>query len=63
MSPDLTVEVGAPRLLFGGKPLPFNTALDITSDGKRILMAVPTGESGSHSLTLVTNWTAALGKK
>jgi len=56
------VEVGAPRPLFGGRPLPSSTAMDMTPDGKRILFAIPVERGGAHSLTLVSNWPALLRK-
>jgi serine/threonine-protein kinase len=57
---DGNVVIGTPRLMFGGKPIPFCVGLDITSDGKRILAALPAGETGS--LTLVTNWMSRLAE-
>ncbi|MGH9368348.1 MAG: protein kinase domain-containing protein, partial [Thermoanaerobaculia bacterium] len=56
---DGNIEVATPRPLFGGRPLPLSTALDVTHDGKRILLAIP-AEQGSHALTLVANWPALL---
>ena len=63
-------DIGESRILFGGKPLPalpnnpsdWETPVYITSDGKRILLPVPVDTDVSHSLALVTNWTAALQK-
>jgi hypothetical protein len=60
---DGNIEISSPRQLFGGKPLPFGMALDVTADGKRILIAQPSGQSGTHPLTLVTNWTERLARK
>jgi Tol biopolymer transport system component len=63
-------DIGESRVLFGGKPLPalphhpedWDVPVYITSDGKRILLPVPIQGDASRSLTLVTNWTAALQK-
>ena len=60
--------LGESHLLFGDKPLPslphnregWDVPVYITPDGKRILLPVPVETNGSPSLTLVTNWTAAL---
>jgi serine/threonine protein kinase len=56
------------HLLFGGKPLPslphnpddWEVPVYITPDAKRILLPVPVETNASPSVTLVTNWTAAL---
>jgi hypothetical protein len=60
--------LGESRIMFGGKPLPslphnpndWDVPVYISSDGKRILLPVPVETNASSSLTLVTNWTAAL---
>jgi Tol biopolymer transport system component len=60
--------LGQSHLLFGGKPLPslphnpndWDAPVYITPDGKRMLLPVPVETNASPSLTLVTNWTAAL---
>ncbi|HMG34467.1 MAG TPA: protein kinase [Blastocatellia bacterium] len=67
--------LGESHIVFGGKPLPSlgmsGTALPhplggwdvpvyISSDGMRILLPVPLETNAAPSLTLVTNWTAAL---
>ena len=60
--------LGESHLLFGGKPLPslphnpddWEVPVYITPDGKRILLPVPVETDASPSVTLVTNWTAAL---
>ncbi|HMF10428.1 MAG TPA: hypothetical protein VKJ00_14920, partial [Thermoanaerobaculia bacterium] len=63
-SGDRGLEIGEPRLLFGGRRIPFDSdaALAATSDGQRLLIAVPV-ETSSPSLTVVTNWAAELEKK
>lgn len=61
-------DIGESRYLFGGKPLPalphnpedWEVPVYITADGKRLLLPVPVDTDASRSLTLVTNWTAAL---
>ncbi len=57
-----TLMIGPPRPVFGGKPAPRGTS-DVTSDGKRLLYAVPVEESGSTELRLVSDWTAELRKR
>jgi serine/threonine protein kinase len=62
--------IGRPRLLFGGRPLPVlpgeegdregGSPVYITSDGSRILLAVPTNMDSVTPLTLITNWAARL---
>jgi Tol biopolymer transport system component len=54
--------IGAPIPVFGGKPAP-RGPWDVTADGKRILIAVPTDEGGSAPLRLVTDWMGELRKK
>jgi hypothetical protein len=52
------IQFGAERPVFPG----VSSALgfDITRDGKRIVMAVPTGKSNREVLSIVQNWTASL---
>jgi serine/threonine protein kinase len=60
--------LGESHIMFGGKPLPslphnpnnWDVPVYISSDSKRILLPVPVETNASPSLTLVTNWTAAL---
>jgi Tol biopolymer transport system component len=54
--------VGPPRPLFGGKPAPRGPS-QVSTDGKRILFAVPVEEAGSTELRLVSDWTAELAKR
>jgi len=54
------VQIGAPQMLFGGAQVPAG-AVDLSPDGKRMLVAVPVGETHT-SLTLVTDWREGLGK-
>jgi len=67
--------LGESHIVFGGKPLQsfgladaliphplggWDVPVYISSDGKRILLPVPVETNASPSLTLVTNWMAAL---
>ncbi len=56
-----SLQVGAPRPIFGGKPAP-RGAFDVTLDGKRILFAVPV-EDRSAQIRFVSDWRAELAKK
>jgi WD40 repeat protein len=64
-----TLSVGAARPLFGGKSPPRGTmrslvsSLAVTSDGKRMLVAVPSEEGASSGLRVVSDWTAQLKKR
>jgi Tol biopolymer transport system component/predicted Ser/Thr protein kinase len=51
------VEVGRPRRMF---PMPTFTALAVTHDGQRFLMAVPPGTAEPARVALIENWTAGL---
>jgi hypothetical protein len=57
-----TLAVGVPRPLFDGQPVP-DLPFDITSDGKRLLVAVNTGENDSPQVNLITNWTRLLERR
>jgi len=48
-----TLKVGTPRELF---QLPQGAAWDVAPDGKRFLVAVPTGEESKAPITVVVNW-------
>ena len=50
------VEIGVPRPLFGGRALPSNTAMDMTPDGKRSLLALPVAQGGATSVPRVATW-------
>jgi len=52
--------IGAPRPIFGGRSMA--SAGDLSPDGRRFLIAVPTEESLQSNLVLVTDWAAALQK-
>ena len=52
-----TAEIGSPRPILGARSIP-NTSLLPTSDGKRFLLAVPTGGEEPYALTVVDGWTA-----
>jgi len=63
VSVDITIlganlTIGTPRPIFGGRPLSGVPA--ITSDGRRLLMAVPLEGTTSSTLVLITDWTAGL---
>ena len=53
------LSVGSPRRIFGEMLYP-RAASDYCRSLHRLLAAVPAGESAPTSLTLVTNWSAAL---
>jgi len=53
--------VGAAQVLLGGKSLANTGIIDITRDGKRILLSQPQPNS-TAALTLLLNWTAVLKK-
>jgi eukaryotic-like serine/threonine-protein kinase len=50
---------GAPRVLLGGRSLASSRFIDVTRDGKRILLGLPQ-ENASTPLTLLLNWTQNL---
>jgi eukaryotic-like serine/threonine-protein kinase len=50
---------GAPRVLLGGRSLASSRFIDVTRDGKRILVGLPQ-ENASTPLTLLLNWTQNL---
>jgi hypothetical protein len=50
---------GAPRVLLGGRSLASSRFIDVTPDGKRILLGLPQ-ENASTPLTLLLNWTENL---
>jgi Tol biopolymer transport system component len=50
---------GAPRVLLGGRSLASSRFIDVTRDGKRILVGLPQ-ENASTPLTLLLNWTENL---
>jgi len=58
----LSLMVGAPHPIFGGKAPP-RGPLDVTPDGKRLLIAVPVDEEASPQIRLVSDWRADLAKK
>jgi serine/threonine-protein kinase len=51
------LQVGRPRALF---KTPTFTAIAVTHDGKRFLLAVPPGTTEAGRIGLVSNWTAGL---
>lgn len=54
-------ESGAPTLLM---PLPKETAaVGVTSDFKRVLLALSTADARRVSLTLLTNWTSLIERR
>jgi eukaryotic-like serine/threonine-protein kinase len=50
---------GAPRVLLGGRSLASSRFIDVTRDGKRILLGLPQ-ENASTPLTMLLNWTENL---
>ena len=50
---------GAPRVLLGGRSLASSRFIDLTRDGKRILVGLPQ-ENASTPLTLLLNWMETL---
>jgi hypothetical protein len=53
-------DAGPPRLVL---TLPKNRlGMDLTSDFQRVLATVPVDETATSSITVVTNWLAALKK-
>jgi eukaryotic-like serine/threonine-protein kinase len=50
---------GAPAVLLGGRSLASSRFIDLTRDGKRILLGLPQ-ENASTPLTLLLNWTETL---
>jgi eukaryotic-like serine/threonine-protein kinase len=50
---------GAPRVLLGGRSLASSRFIDVSRDGKRILVGLPQ-ENASTPLTLLLNWTENL---
>ena len=56
-----TFEAGVPRMLFEvGRQLPVIVMFDVTADGQRFIMPVPTEEQASLPITIVTNWQQTL---
>jgi hypothetical protein len=55
------MRLGAPRPIFGGKSPP-RGPFDTTSDGKRLLFAVPVEDSASAQIRFVSDWRADLAK-
>jgi hypothetical protein len=55
------IEVGPPRPVFGRSSGFTGQDWDVSSDGKRVLAAVPVGPP-PEPITLVQNWIAALKK-
>jgi dipeptidyl aminopeptidase/acylaminoacyl peptidase len=53
------VDIGPPRALFGGRPVPTETVRP-APDGKRLLLAVPVGGEAPYTLTLVNGWSSML---
>ncbi len=57
-----SLRMGAPRPVFGGKAPP-RGPLDVTRDGKRLLIAVPVEDNSSAQIRYVSDWTMELKKK
>jgi hypothetical protein len=54
-----TFQAGAPVALF---PVPHVSTYQVSLDGQKFLVNTFSGEQGSRSLTLITDWTALLKK-
>jgi Tol biopolymer transport system component len=52
-------DIGPPRPLLGARFIP-NTALSPSADGKRFLLAIPTGGEAAYALTVVNGWNEIL---
>jgi serine/threonine protein kinase/Tol biopolymer transport system component len=57
-----SLRMGAPRPVFGNK-VPPRGPIDVTRDGKRLLIAVPVEDSASAQIRFVSDWRADLAKK
>ncbi len=57
-----SIRMAAPRPLFGGK-VPPRGPIDVTRDGKRLLIAVPVDDSSSAQIRFVSDWRADLARK
>jgi len=61
MQTGATFEAGVPQVLFEvDRQLPVIVRFDVTADGQRFIMPVPTEEQASLPITIVTNWQQAL---
>jgi eukaryotic-like serine/threonine-protein kinase len=54
-----SLSLGAPSVLLGGRAIASSRFIDVTRDGKRILVGLPQ-ENASTPLTLLLNWTENL---
>jgi serine/threonine protein kinase/Tol biopolymer transport system component len=57
-----SLRLAAPRPVFGNK-VPPRGPFDVTRDGKRLLIAVPSDDSSSAQIRFVSDWHAELAKK
>ncbi|HKD19513.1 MAG TPA: protein kinase [Thermoanaerobaculia bacterium] len=57
-----SLRMGAPRPVFGNK-VPPRGPIDVTRDGKRLLIAVPVDDASSAQIRFVSDWRADLVKK
>ena len=58
-----SVEAGVPKVLFElEQPLPSLSTFDVTADGQRFIMPIPTEEDANPPIIVVTNWQQALVK-
>ena len=56
-------EAGVPKLLFElDQSLPALSQFDVTADGQRFIMAIPSAEDGNAPIIVVTHWQEALVK-
>jgi Tol biopolymer transport system component/predicted Ser/Thr protein kinase len=56
-----SLAAGSPRVLLGGRSVASSRFLDVTRDGRRVLLGLPQ-ENASTPLTFLLNWTATLKK-
>ena len=54
------LEIGPRRPLFGPLVIGGRVPFDVSADGQRFLIVIPTEEHTVEPLTVVENWTAAL---
>jgi hypothetical protein len=55
------IQAGTPKLLFAVPAAGNVSGYAVTSDGQRFLIPIPVGEMAPSSVTVLLNWTNALG--
>ena len=59
-----SVEAGVPEVLFElDQPLPALSTFDVTADGQRFIMPIPSADEANPPIIVVTNWQGALVKQ